>query len=100
MTTIFSAPNYCGKGNKAAYIGTKEDGKMEIMQFGEATDKPFVLRNNDNVFSYYMVDLSIWVDEFLYVLFDHLEKLEKEDYNKKKILSRSLSKVSDNEEEK
>ena len=47
-----------------------------------------------------MVDLSVWVDEFLYVLFDHLEKLEKEDYNKKKILSRSLSKVSDNEEEK
>ena len=99
MTTIFSAPNYCGKGNKGAYIGTGEDGKLEITQFGEATNKPCVLRNNDNVFSYYMVDLSVWVDEFLYVLFSHLDKVETDD-SKKKILTRSLSKVSDNEEEK
>ena len=37
-----------------------------------------MLRNGENVFSYYMVDLSVWVDEFLYVLFDHLERLDKE----------------------
>ena len=48
---------------------------MEIVQFKEAHDKPFLLKDGANVFSYYMVDLAVWLDEFLYVLFDHLENV-------------------------
>lgn len=62
-----------------------------------------MLRNGENVFSYYMVDLSVWVDEFLYVLFDHLDRLDKEPQDgdkKKRILTRSYSKISECEEEK
>ena len=100
VTTIFSAPNYCGKGNRAAYIKTEADGQLEIIQFNEAPDKPLVLRNNDNVFSYYMVDLAVWLDEFLFVLFDHVEKLELDTSREKRVLTRSMSKLSECEEEK
>jgi len=46
-----------------------------------------------------MVDLAVWLDEFLYVLFDHIERLD-EDKTKSRVLTRSLSKVSESQEEK
>lgn len=49
---------------------------MVITQFNEAPGKPFLLKDNNNVFSYYMVDLAVWVDEFIYVLFDHISKVK------------------------
>ena len=86
VTTIFSAPNYCGKGNQGAYIYT-EGESLEINQFDEAKNKPYFLKGNANAFSYYMIDLSIWIDEFLYVLFDHLNKITPEEETKNPQLS-------------
>ena len=43
-----------------------------------------------------MVELSIWVDEFLYVLFDHIDQMDEENPNHG--LGRSLSKIEEDEE--
>ena len=43
VITIFSAPNYCGKGNEAAYIFSEGEKPLEIMQFKEAKNKPYFM---------------------------------------------------------
>ena len=51
-----------------------------------------------------MVDMSIWVDEFLFTLFDYLNYGEEEDAAKgkikKRMVTRSLSKVAESEADK
>ena len=70
VITIFSAPNYCGKGNRGAYIFSEGERPLEIMQFNESKNKPYLLKGTHNVFTYYMVDIAVWIEEFLFVLFD------------------------------
>ena len=74
VITIFSAPNYCGKGNEAAYIFSEGEKPLEIMQFTEAKNKPYFMNSSKNVFTYYMVDIAVWVEEFIYVMFDWFEE--------------------------
>lgn len=48
-----------------------------------------------------MVDLSIWVDEFYYVLFDHLNSMDENDKKGgKRKLVRSFSKISESIDDK
>ena len=42
---------------------------------------------------YYMVDLAVWVEEFLYVLFDHLDMIEEKE------LSRDVTMIDKSEKE-
>ena len=42
---------------------------------------------------YYMVDLSVWVEEFLYILFDHLDTIEDKE------LSRDVTMINKSEKE-
>ena len=42
---------------------------------------------------YYMVDLTVWVEEFLYVLFDYLDTIEQKE------LSRDATMIDKSEKE-
>ena len=77
VTTLFSAPNYCGKGNMAAYALTDEYS-FEITQFKDYKNKPY-LGVKVNAFSYYMVNISVWLDEFIYQLFESLTNTANQD---------------------
>ena len=43
VITVFSAPNYCGKGNMGAY-GLTEGENLKLTQFKEAKSKPYFLK--------------------------------------------------------
>lgn len=86
VITLFSAPNYCGKGNLAAYARTMGD-EFDIVQFDQAKNKPNLGKQAENAFSYYMVDISVWTDEFLYWLFTYLDEMTEEETSE---LQRSL----------
>jgi len=36
-------------------------------------NKPFIGDFKENTFTHFLVDMSVWIDEFLYQLFDYLE---------------------------
>ena len=72
--TLFSAPNYCGKGNLAAYVRTYDEN-FNIHQFDVSETNPKFGKSADNAFAYFMVDISIWVDEFIYQLFEYINDL-------------------------
>lgn len=79
MTTIFSAPDYCGKGNLGAYISTMQgDRELRFTQFKPSSETVYLLPKSQNVFEYFMIDISVWIDEFLYVLFTFLSQIKNE----------------------
>lgn len=96
VTTLFSAPNYCGKGNLGAYALTSGDS-FEITQFDQEQNKPYLGKGTENAFAYFMVDVSAWLDEFIYVLFDYLEYM---DQDKSKVLERCSTRVSIDDKER
>lgn len=85
VTTLFSAPNYCGKGNMGAYALTDEHN-FEISQFKWNRNSPH-LGGKQNAFDYFMIDISAWVDEFVYELFYWADTIDAE-------MAQSISKES------
>ena len=52
MITIFSAPNYCQSGNQASVM-ISEDDKVDLRTFDVRKDKPFILHDRQDAFSFF-----------------------------------------------
>ena len=96
VLTLFSAPNYSGKGNLAAYVITQGDD-FDITQFDVSKKYLRMDMKIQNAFAYFLTDISVWVDEFLYCLFEHLNTMKADQVLN---LQRSLTKMSNSKEEK
>ena len=65
VITVFSAPDYCGSDNDAAVMIS--DGEtVDVRTFAVRQDKPFVLPDREDAFSYFQTRLQSHVLDAIY----------------------------------
>lgn len=65
VITVFSAPNYSGSNNEAAVLISEADN-VDLRTFSEKKDKPFILQDRADAFSFFQPKLQSMVLEIMY----------------------------------
>ena len=65
VITVFSAPDYCSGGNEAAVL-ISEGEKVDVRTFSVRKDKPYILTDRQDAFSFFQAHLQGHVLDCIY----------------------------------